>query len=111
MNENTKKEILEMFSKGGRKRMREEDEEPNIDGAAKLAVREAAELLAPIFWVSSVSKLFDLGRQVFMFALGVFGFYLVFNWFLTGVPASWWLVFQVPLAFFGVMMAMLGIFR
>lgn len=111
MNGNAKEEILRMFSAGRGSAVQETPVGANGGSVGQLVLREVVELLAPVFWVTSLTRLVDAVRQVFMFAVGVFGFYMVFHWLLTGVPSSWWLAVQVPLALLGVMVALVGVVK
>lgn len=110
MNEELKQKIMRMF---GEREDGASVQKANASGdaAGGLILREAVELLAPVFWITSVTKMFDVFKQVLMFALGVLGFYQVFHWFVSGVPASWWLVLQVPLALVGLMAVLAGVVK
>lgn len=110
--EAVKMDIMEMFSlKRGSGTATQGDGEAEKSRFARLVMREAVELAAPVFWITSITKVVDLVKQVFVFLFSLFGFYQVVHWLLTGVPASWWLILQVPAALFGVMMAMMWLGR
>ncbi len=110
MNEKAKQEIMRMFGGGGNEpALQEAGASSGVEGA--LVLREAVELVAPVFWITSATKMFDVIKQLLMFAFGVFGFYQVFHWLVTGVPTSWWLVLQVPLALMGLMAALAGVVK
>lgn len=110
MNEEAKQKIMRMFG-GDRGGDVPQEAEASKSSAGVLILREGIELVAPVFWITSVTKLFDVFKQVLMFALGVFGFYQVFHWLLTGVPSSWWLILQVPLALMGLLAVLVGIVK
>lgn len=103
-----KRDILKVFSnrRGSEAVLGACQVESGGGGFWKLALREAVELTAPVFWLTSFGKLVDLIKQPLVFGFSLFGFYQVFHWLLTGVPSSWWLVLQIPAALFGVMVAM-----
>ncbi|OZA30486.1 MAG: hypothetical protein B7X93_03065 [Hydrogenophilales bacterium 17-61-9] len=107
MNDEIKRKILRMFDKPGSI----SDCGAGESGAKAILAREAVELLAPVFWLTSFTRLIDVLKQVFMFWIGAVCFYQIFHWLLTGVPASWWLVLQVPLVLFGLLVALLGVLK
>ncbi len=106
VNENAKNETLKMFS--GRREVPhpQREADPGRGGLGMWVLREVTELLAPVFWLTSLTKLILVAKHVFMFIVGSASFYYLFHWLLTGVPASWWLVLQVPFALFGLMLAL-----
>lgn len=109
MSDKTKQKIMRMFS--GRAPGPAISSGHDEGGAKAILAREVVELVAPVFWFTSWSRLVDVLKQVFVFSVGVACFYQVFHWFVTGVPASWWLVLQVPLVFFGLLVALLGVLK
>lgn len=105
--------MLRMFQKGDErdeviKKMSQAAQGGNLK---KFVLREAAELIAPIFWVTSGTKLVEAGKDLFKFALGAAGFFMVFHGLLTGVSFTWLLIFEIPLAIFGLLLALIAVFK
>lgn len=113
-NKKTSDTILRMFGgKGSVDAKSEQDSEsgPSQHDAGRFFMREAVEMVAPVFWATSATKLILVIRQFFFFGVGVLGFYQTLNWLIGGVPSSWWLVLQVPVVFLGLMATIAGIVK